>query len=286
MNASFSEERSEAIRAGLVAVAAEPRARNGWWRVGGLLAAGVLAGAGATTAAFAAGVGAPTGHVPAAAPPADGLADAPPGVIPGAPINSLLGEPETVLADHATSVDLSQRPAAATHVRVTIACLSAGRTGFGTDAGGNNPSIHCSEDDLAAGSGAAWDDFPVGAQADVLYVSPSRDARVAVTVQFLTQVPTRFGVNANGQTYGVPSTPQGAPDLVATAGTGANGEDVLGYAFRSELDAFSPDHPAMPTSPAEAVRLQAERDAKYPDGWDVPLYESDGTTRIGSTHVG
>jgi hypothetical protein len=34
------------------------------------------------------------------------------------------------------------------------------------------------------------------------------------------------------------------------------------------------------------VRLQAERDQKYPDGWDVPVYESDGVTRIGSFHVG
>jgi hypothetical protein len=32
--------------------------------------------------------------------------------------------------------------------------------------------------------------------------------------------------------------------------------------------------------------LQAERDQKYPNGWDVPLYESDGETQIGTFHIG
>ena len=32
--------------------------------------------------------------------------------------------------------------------------------------------------------------------------------------------------------------------------------------------------------------LQAERDQKYPNGWDFPLYESDGETQIGTFHIG
>jgi len=42
----------------------------------------------------------------------------------------------------------------------------------------------------------------------------------------------------------------------------------------------------MPSSPAEAARWQRERDEKYPNGWDIPVYESDGTTRIGTFHIG
>jgi len=76
------------------------------------------------------------------------------------------------------------------------------------------------------------------------------------------------------------------PDLVWTAGKDSTGQDVSGYGLRTDLDAFSPDHPAQPTSPAEAVRLQEERDRKYPNGWDVPLYESDGETQIGTFHIG
>lgn len=34
------------------------------------------------------------------------------------------------------------------------------------------------------------------------------------------------------------------------------------------------------------VKLQNERDQKYPNGWDIPVYESDGTTQIGTFHIG
>ena len=37
--------------------------------------------------------------------------------------------------------------------------------------------------------------------------------------------------------------------------------------------------PAMPI-------WQEERDKKYPNGWDIPVFESDGATQIGTFHVG
>lgn len=46
-----------------------------------------------------------------------------------------------------------------------------------------------------------------------------------------------------------------------------------------------PDHPDLPSNPEEALRWQAERTAKYPNGWDIPVYESDGVTQIGLFHV-
>jgi len=50
----------------------------------------------------------------------------------------------------------------------------------------------------------------------------------------------------------------------------------------------APPHrvPVFSANPDEAVRLQAERDARYPNGWDIPVYESDGTTEIGTFYIG
>lgn len=289
MNAEFSERRSEVIRAGLVAEAsARQRQRPHWWRAVGLLTVGILAGAGAASAAFAAGGGAPTAH-PAAPPTTAGndlLPAAPPGVVPGTPIVSLLGSPKNLVVEHAASLDVSTGPNAATHVRVTVTCLTTGTTTFGTDAGGNNPSIECDRTDPAAAHNVAWQDFEITDGVEKLYFTTSGTSRAAVSVQFLNQVPTRLGVNAKGQTYGAMNAPQGQPDLVWISGTDANGQDIIGYGRSVDLAAFSPDHPAQPTSPAEAVRLQAERDQKYPHGWDIPLYESDGETQIGTFHVG
>lgn len=289
MNAEFSEQRSAAIRAGLVAeVAGQQRQRPHWWRAVGLLTVGVLAGAGATSAAFAAGGVAPIAH-PAATSTAtnsDGLIPAPPGVVPGTPIISLLGSPRSLVVDGSSSMDVSTGPEEATHVRVTVTCLTAGTTTFGTDAGGNNASSHCEEADLADSQGPSWQDFEIPSSRGRLHFTTSPAAKAAVSVQFVNQVPTRFGVNANGETYGAMSDTQGQPDLVWVIGRDSNGQDVNGYGRSVDLDAFSPDHPGQPTSPTEAVRLQAERDQKYPNGWDVPVYMSDGETQIGTFHIG
>lgn len=290
MNAEFSEQRSAAIRAALVAkVAAQRRQRPNWWRAVGLVMVGALAGAGATSAAFAAGGGvAPIAH-PAATSTAtniEGPIPAPAGVVPGTPIISLLGSPRSLVVDHSTSMDVSTGPEAATHVRVTVTCLTAGTTTFGIDAGGNNSSLHCNEADLADSHGPAWQDFEIPDSGGRLYFTTSKAAKAAVSVQFVNQVPTMFGVNANGETYGAISDTQGRPDLVWMSGTDNAGRSIVGYGRSADLDAFSPDHPGQPTSPAEAVRWQAERDQKYPHGWDFPLYESDGVTQIGTFHIG
>lgn len=289
MNPEFSEQRSAAIRAGLVAEAATPqRQRPHWWRAVGLLAVGVLAGAGATSAAFAAGDRAPVAHpaAPSTVAASEGPVPAPPGVIPGMPIISMLGSPKSLVVDHNATMDISAGPEAATHVRVTVTCLTAGTTTFGTDAEGDNPSIQCDQPDSAEPRSSGWQDFPIPSSDGRLYLTTSGSGKAAVSVQFMNQVPTRFGVNANGQTYGAENETQGTPDLVWTSGTTDTGQETSGYARSADLDAFSPDHPGQPTSPAEAVRLQAERDQKWPNGWDVPLYQSDGETRIGTFHIG
>ena len=102
MTPSFSPERSEAIRAELITTVARTRpgrSRGLWAAV--LVLAGTLAGAGISTAAFAAtGSFLPT-PTPASQPAVDtGEAIvAPSGTEPGSPVISLLGTPQSLVVE-------------------------------------------------------------------------------------------------------------------------------------------------------------------------------------------
>ena len=284
---TFTPERSEAIRAGLITAAAVGTPRRRRVLAGAaLVLAGALLGAGISAAALAStGTWARVSAVPAGQPtPApSGAVEAPPGHTPGMPITTLLGDPVGQKVVSAAELSLSDRPAEATHVRVTVTCLAVGRISWGPDPGGNNPSSGCDADSVESGA-AAWYDFTLDDTVTTLYVVPRGKAAAAVTVQYLAQVPTRFGVNENGQTYGVHRSDQGTPDLIQVAGTAPDGSGVLGYVRASDFGDFSPDHPGLPTNPEEAVRWMEERQQRYPNGWDIPVFEADGTTQIGTFH--
>jgi len=288
---SFSPERSEVIRANLIDQVSRdlrPRRRRALWTVGFVLL-GTLVGAGASAGAFAAtGLldttpARPTGEPQPTYP--DAVA-APPGVTPGAPIVSLLGDSVVQPIEAATEVSLEDRPVAATHARVTITALSPGSLSWGTDPGGNNPSGGWSAQDLARTSGAdATYDLPLDGTVHALYLNPSAFTGIA-TIQYVAYVPTLLGVNANGQTYGASGSLQGEPDLVWVEGTAPDGSVVNGYVFSTQLGGTSPDHEGLPSSPEEALRWQAETAEKYPNGWTVPVYAADGTTQIGVFTIG
>lgn len=80
-----------------------------------------------------------------------------------------------------------------------------------------------------------------------------------------------YPVNASGLTFGSSAdalTPEAEPDLIQVEAT--NGR--TGYSYRTDLEG------PVPSSPAEALRMQAERgDATQ----TVPVYLEDGTTQIG-----
>ena len=282
----FTPERSDAIRAGLVdAVEADrPRRRRGVWGAA-LVLAGVLAGAGASAGAFAA-TGLLVANPPAQpagqpTPAAPDAVIAPDDVIPGTPLTTLIGEAISLPFTAELQVPL-QRPATATHARVTITALTPGKVVWGTDPGGNNPQLWMDADDESA---TTWYDFPLDASVDTLYLEPTALEGI-VTVQYITMVPTLYKVNANGETYGSGDPYAGELDLVAVSGRTTDGSDVQGYARVSDLTAFSPDHPGEPKTPEQALEWQNELAEIYPDGWTVPVYESDGVTVIGKFQVG
>ena len=288
--AEFSPERSEIIRANLINHVAEtsaPRRKRALWASGFVLAgvltgAGVSAGAFAATGAFTVAPAQPSGQP---TPPYSDAVTAPPGVIPGAPIVSLLGEPISESVETETEISLQERPDAATHARVTVSAVSPGSLNWGTDPGGDNPSGSWSADDISRDAGASWYDFPLDGSVDSLYLTPSGFAGI-VTVQYVTHVPTRLGVNADGQTFGVTGSAQGEPDLVSVIGIAPDGSAVEGYALATQLNSGSPEHESLPSNPEEALERQEEIAEKYPNGWTIPVYASDGTTEVGIFRVG
>jgi hypothetical protein len=292
MNVISSQDRAAAQREAVIDyVAAHPvRHLRRAWATAGLIVLGAVVGGGVSTAAFA--TMGHAGFVSPQQPSGEVVADlgepvaAPPGTLPGAPIISLLGEPASVLVARDEAISLDDRPAAATHLRVTVTPLTAGTLHFGTDVGGNNPSGSWSGADLDSRS-TIWDDRPLNASTHTLYLTPAGGFTGTVTLQYVTHIPTRLGVNASGQTFGVEGGPAGTPDLISVTGRSPDGGEVSGYARSTDLLwASSPDHPGPPANPEQALQWQQERPEKYPNGWDIPVFESDGVTQIGTFHLG
>lgn len=289
MAANFAPERAEAIEHALVAHVqhhtTHRKHRTAW--TAGLLLTGALAGAGASAGAFAAtGMLQPASTQIAERPSGEATPDlpdavtAPMGVTPGMPVVALLDEPLSVTVDGAAEVPLSDRPAEATHARVTVTATAPGGLAWGTDPGGNNPTAGWTAADVADGpSSPAWYDFPLDASVDTLYLDPTGFTGVA-TIQYVTHVPTLFGINANGQTYGASGTSQGEPDLIAVQAT----NDELGYVSREEFDEATGANAAEHfTSPEDALEWQ-ERNRGT--SRMLPVYLSDGVTTIGEFRVG
>jgi hypothetical protein len=123
------------------------------------------------------------------------------------------------------------------------------------------------------------------AEGDVIHVRPEHGARSIVSLQYLTVVETAWGVNDAGETYGVSKPGLGDPDLVAAQGVDAHGDAVTGYVRGAELGAQCPGS-APPATPEQALDQQERCERDYPEGFDIPLYASDGVTVVGTFHVG
>ena len=133
---------------------------------------------------------------------------------------------------------------------------------------------------------ASSDDFPLDSSATTLYFTPFSGFTGIATIQYITQVPTHLATNDSGDTYGNDGGPDGTPDLTIVWAEAPDGTYVEGYVRTDDLNAFSPDHPGQPTSPAQALEWQEERGNAYPNGWDLPAYAADGVTQVGVFHVG
>lgn len=288
---TISPQRSAAIRELLVDYVSEHPARRRAVPWGtGLVLVGVIAGAGISAGAFAVTSllvpgpeqpnGQPSPDLPAAVAAAGGI-------IPGAPMIENVGAPTSVTFNSAISLPLTDRPESATHARVTITpnapVTGPGTLSFGTTPDGNNPVQSWTEEDLSDGTAEhvfnGWNDFPLDSSVTTLYIEPSGFQWV-VTVQYVTYVPTEFGVNANGDSFGITGSERGEPTLIAVMAT--NGKQ--GYVYRTELeDANGTTAAKTFEDPADALAWQ---DAHTGEIVTIPVFESDGETEIGEFTTG
>jgi hypothetical protein len=195
---------------------------------------------------------------------------APAGVTPGAPIVSLLEGGGSVVVEYPRQVSLAEAPADATHVRVTVTCLTPGGLYWGLNADGNNPSSWCTASDTPESS-VSWFDFDLAA-GRTLYLAP-QSGSFAVSWQFLNLIETAWGVTDTGETYGVAKDDGRTPDLIAVIGTAPDGSSVDGFARWSDMEG------PMPANPKEAATWQSE-------ARDVPVFAPDGVTQLGVFTVG
>ena len=120
---------------------------------------------------------------------------------------------------------------------------------------------------LVGTGGAAW-----ALSNQTLFFTPSSTPGGQATLGAVPDWP----VNERGETYGVQGNSATAPDLILVVAT--NG--LEGYAYSAEMEAAEG---TGFTSPEEALAWQEANKGKH---WDVPVYESDGVTEIGTFRIG
>lgn len=234
------------LRDALVAhVEGTARRRRRWrWRLGfGILAGtGVLAGGAAVAATLLSA--------------------------PGGTVNISLSAPVTVTRTGTATVALGTPPKGTTGISWTLTCLSAGTFLF-TGTGG--ASVSCS-----AGSHSS-DVQPLRPGQTSITVATRRTASWSLRAEYVKTVATPFGVNAKGETYGVPKDLSGTPDLQqAPLSAGVPG----GYLTTKQINCASGGEVSNPTQAVAWDKFSQHANTV------IPVYNSNGTTVIGSYVVG
>ena len=252
MSARMNRVFATAVRQELIARAsATPRLRRRrlWVWAGALVGAGILAGGGA---AIAAGVW----------------------NVPGTPQVATLTAPFHVTETGTATVALGVAPARTNNVHLDLICLTAGAFTFPDGA-----SDHCATSDVGTRSAETIYDLPAAPGQTSVTITTTPGAKWTLTAGWTTATTTPWGTNSHGQTYGAQNS-NGTPDLIAAEAT--NGK--FGYILASQLANADGDTAARHfTSPAQALAWQKAHQGKTST---IPVYESDGTTRIGVFRVG
>lgn len=173
--------------------------------------------------------------------------------LPGTTTVVPLGNTVTAAHTGTASIDLGPAPANATVVVIDLTCVSdSGVVSVLTVPVAGSEGPDGSGVDCAVRETMHVDDgLPPTAGTTSITITADPGTAWSATAQYGTSSTTEWGVNANGQTYGVPNV-NGVPDL--TPARASNGE--WGYVFAEELGAMEQE------------------------GF-INVYESDGTTIIG-----
>ena len=246
---------SEALRSELVArvdasPASRPRKhRRLWLGVGAFVGVGMLG----TAAAVAGGV------LP----------------LPGGQAVTGLASPITETHGGSATVDLRVAPDGVTNVALKLRCLTAGAFYFPDGAG-----MTCLESDAGSRTGIATYSLLLEPGQHTIRIEADPGALWQLTATYVNQKTTAWGVNTDGDTYGVQNE-NGLPDLIAVVAT--NGRED-GYVKRADLEAADGTAAAKHfKTPEDALRWQEENEGK---SVSIPVYEEDGKTAIGTFVVG
>lgn len=242
LTASMDPLFAASLRQELVDQVRSAKRRRRSWRIGGAVAGVVLAGTGAGAVAVA------TSQEP----------------IPGADRVEVVKAGARVDGTGTRTVDLGDAPKGATDIEVVLICRGAGSYAVVDVFSGT-----CSDlDAKKANAVSFWK--PVRTGDNRLIVQAGPGARWTLTASFARRTRTKFGVNADGKTFGA-GTGQRTPDLVAVD----NGQ-VKGYVYAKDLKG------PMPKNPAEAAHWNRTHGGRRV----IPIYSSDGHTVIGPFVIG
>ncbi|HUZ40256.1 MAG TPA: hypothetical protein VMU68_02550 [Acidimicrobiales bacterium] len=193
--------------------------------------------------------------------------------LPGAPVNTPLGNVITATRTGTATIDIGTPPATATDVSLALTCLTVGTFDFPDES-----SMICGSADLIRPSiyRTGSEVVPLTAGVDTVTIKTSPNATWRLQAMYVNQVTTSWGVNASGETYGV-ANQKGTPDLVAVI---INQGHTDGYVKETELNCAAGGDVASLAEAAAWDKTSQNRNIT------IPVYESDGVTVVGTFTVG
>lgn len=190
-------------------------------------------------------------------------------LLPGADIVTDTSTSHTIAGVGPSDISIGSAPAGTNSLETSLACLSTGTLTWP-----DGSSMNCTSTDDANHPGSA--SIPWSHTRTVFKLGATAGTRWRLTYTFSRHQPTSFATNAAGQTYGIDGSNR-HPDLIAALAT--NGRQ--GYINAKEQAAADPCR--SPKNPAAAVKCTDDNSGKT---FTIPVYESDGTTKIGVFTIG
>jgi len=198
-------------------------------------------------------------------------------VQPGADEHASLTAPVAVSKVGTATITLGPRPAHATEAYLTFEPIDPGAYAFGR--GGAGVKVESGSPVNGATTYYLRPSELDPGRTSLTITTSSPTMRWSATLTWVSAHTTAWGVNAAGQSYGVQND-NGTPDLIAVVAT--NGKQ--GYVFRKALeDADGTTAAKSFTSPQQALDWQKAHGREVAH---VPVYRSDGKTKIGVFTVG
>jgi hypothetical protein len=178
---------------------------------------------------------------------------------PGSPSEAQLAKPVVATRTGTATIDVGRAPHKANAISLTLTGLSVGTFHFpGTS------SMSCSQSDISHPGPERCESgevIPLEAGQNSVTITTSSNASWRLRATYVHQVITAWKTNSHGQTYGVVNK-NGFPDLVAVA-----------------IDR------GRRTGYVDSLLLNCQQ-AVPGENFALPVYKSNGTTRIGTFIVG